>query len=231
MIKANTQREMKKIRELAREYKNKGFTVSVEPTGDAIPDFIKQFDYTPDLIAISQEESHVVEVSSRDTAERLREISKIVDTIEKERGWRFILVMTNPRVSSVESIQPTIPELSDLQSAFKKLSKLVELSHNYKNEFDHAILLSAWSIVEGTLRMYNYTGKSKKPVRSSRSVVRDAVMIGFITQKEGEFLDYIADIRNSVAHGAVNSKIRTASLNKLVNLCKSLVSEVNTKNT
>ena len=139
--------------------------------------------------------------------------------------------MTNPRVSSVETIQPTIPELSDLQSAFEKLLKLVELSHSYEHEFDHAILLSAWSIVEGALRMYNYSGKSKRPVRSSRSVVRDAVMLGFITQEEGEFLDNIAEIRNSVAHGAVDSKIRTASLTKLVKLCKSLVTEVNEKNT
>lgn len=231
MIKTNTQREIKKIRELAREYKKKGFIVSVEPTGNAIPDFIRKFNYTPDLIAISQEESHVIEVSSRDTVERLRKISKLVDAIEKERGWRFILVMTNPRVSSVETTQPTIPELSDLQLAYKKLSKLVELSHTYKHEFNHAILLLAWSIVEGALRMYNYTGKSKKPVRAPRSVIRDAVMFGFITQKEGEFLDYIAEIRNSVAHGAFDRKIRTASLNKLVKFCRTLVTEVNPEKT
>lgn len=230
MTKTNTQRELKKIQELARDYKKKGFIVSIEPKGNAIPAFIKKLNYTPDLIAISQEESHVVEVSSRDTAERLREISELVDAIEKKRGWRFILVMTNPRASSVVSIQPPIPELSELQSAFKKLSKLVELSINFGNEFDHAILLLAWSIVEGALRMYNYTGKSKTPVRAPQSVVRDAVMIGFITQKEGEFLDYIAKIRNSVAHGAVDRKIRTASLNKLIKLCETLVSEVNKKN-
>lgn len=226
MIKTNTKREIKKIQELAREYKKKGFTVYIEPTGNEVPDFIKNFNYTPDLIAISQEESHIVEVSSRDTAERLREISKLVDTIEKERGWRFILVMTNPRVSSVESIQPAIPELSDLQSAFKKLSELVELSDNNKHKFDHAILLSAWSIVEGALRMYNYTGKSSMPVRSPRSVVRDAVMMGFITKEEGKFLDNIAEIRNSIAHGAVDNKISTASLTKLVKICKSLVTEI-----
>jgi len=226
MIKTNTKREIKKIQELAREYKKKGFTVYIEPTGNEVPSFIKNFNYTPDLIAISQEESHIVEVSSRDTAERLREISKLVDTIEKERGWRFILVMTNPRVSSVESIQPTIPKLSDLQSALKKLSELVELSYSNELKFDQAILLSAWSIVEGTLRMYNYSGKSRMPVRSSRSVVRDAVMLGFITKEEGEFLDNIAEIRNSVTHGAVDKKISTASLTKLIKLCKSLVTEI-----
>jgi len=230
MTKNNTEREFKKIRELALDYKKKGFKVTIAPKGNDIPAFIKKLNYMPDLIAISQEESHVVEVSSRDTAERLREISKIVDGIEKKRGWRFVLVMTNPRASSAVSTEPPIPESSELQSAFKKLSKLVEISNGYGNEFDHAILLLAWSIVEGALRMYNYTGKSKTPVRAPQSIVRDAVMIGFITQEEGEFLDYIAKIRNSVAHGAVDRKIRAASLKKLIKLCETLVSEVNTKN-
>lgn len=230
MTDTNTQRELKKIRELARDYKKKGFSVSIEPQGNSIPSFIRELNFTPDLIAKSQEESHVIEVSSRDTAERLRELSKIVDAIEKKRGWRFILVMTNPRTSSVASAQPPIPELPELQSSYKNLSKLMSLSSNYGNEFDHAILLLAWSIIEGALRMYNYTGKSTMPVRTPQSVVRDAVMIGFITQKEGEFLDSIAKIRNSVAHGAADTKIREASLKKLVKLCESLVSEVSTKN-
>lgn len=230
MTETNTQRELKKIRDLARDYEKKGFTVSIAPQGSAIPAFIRELNFTPDLIAKSQEESHVIEVSSRDTAERLRELSDIVDAIEKKRGWRFILVMTNPRTSSVASIQPLIPELPELQSSFKKLSKLVSLSSNYGNEFDHAILLLAWSIIEGALRMYNYTGKAKIPVRTPQSVVRDAVMIGFITQKEGEFLDYMAKIRNSVAHGAVDIKIRDASLKRLIKLCEGLVSEVGQTN-
>ena len=42
MIKTNTKREIKKIRELAREYKKKGFTVFIEPTGNDIPRFYKK---------------------------------------------------------------------------------------------------------------------------------------------------------------------------------------------
>ncbi len=226
MTKTNTQREIKKTRELAREYEKKGFTVSIEPKGKAIPAFIRDLNFTPDLIAKSQEESYVIEVSSRDSLESLRKLSSIVDAIEKKRGWHFILVMTNPRDSSAASAQLPIPELEELRLSYKKLSNLIALSSRYGNDFDQAILLLAWSIIEGTLRMYNYSGRTKTPVRSPRSVVRDAVMYGFITQKEGEFLDFIADIRNRVAHGAVETKIRDASLQKLVKLCKSLVSEV-----
>lgn len=231
MTKTNTQREIKKIKELAREYENKGFIVSIEPKGTAIPSFIRELNFTPDLIAKSQEESHVIEVSSRDSAVRLRELSSIADAIEKKRGWRFVLVMTNPRISSVASTQTPIPELDELQSSYKKLFKLKALSSDNDNDFDQAILLLAWSIVEGALRMYNYSGNTKTPVRSPQSVVRDAVMIGFITQKEGEFLDYIVDIRNRIAHGAVETKIRGASLQKLVKLCELLVSEVENENT
>lgn len=230
MTETNTQREIKRIKDLAREYKKKGFDVTVSPQGNAIPAFIRELNFQPDLIAKSQEETYVIEVSSRDSVERLRELSSIADAIEKKRGWRFVLVMTNPRVSSVASIGPPIPELNDLQTSYNKLSKLMMISSNYGNDFDQAILLLAWSIVEGALRMYNYSGKSKSPIRSPKSVVRDAVMIGFITQSEGEFLDYIADIRNRVAHGALDTKIRCASLKKLVKLSESLVSEVGSSN-
>ncbi len=230
MTETNTQREIKKIKDLARDYEKKGFEVSITPKGNAIPRFIKELNFMPDLIAKSQEETYVIEVSSRDSVERLRELSSIADAIERKRGWRFVLVMTNPRASSAASIQPPLPELQDLQASYKKLSKLMNLSSNYGKDFDQAILLLAWSIVEGALRMYNYIGKSKTPIRTPKSVVRDAVMIGFITQTEGEFLYNIVEIRNRVAHGAVETKIRDASLKKLVKLCESLVSEVESKN-
>lgn len=230
MTEKNTQREIKKIKDLSREYEKKGFEVSITPKGSALPHFIKKLNYMPDLIAKSQEETHVIEVSSRDSVERLRELSSIADAIERKRGWRFILVMTNPRVSSLASIQPPLPELRDLQASYVKLLKLENISRNYGNDFNQAILLLVWSIIEGALRMYNYTDKNRAPIRSPQSVVRDAVMIGFITQEEGEFLDHIAEIRNQIAHGAVETNIRDASLKKLVKLCESLVSNIESKN-
>ena len=67
MTETNTQREIRKIKDLARDYEKKGFEVSISPKGDAIPRFIKELNFMPDLIAKSQEETYVIEVSSRDS--------------------------------------------------------------------------------------------------------------------------------------------------------------------
>ena len=224
MTKTNTQRELRKIRELARDYESKGFHVSVEPRGSAVPAFLRKLEFSPDLVAESDEESHVIEVSSRDTAERLRELSPIVDAIEKKRGWNFILVMTNPRTPSGAPSATEAPSLDELQASLENVKELSVLSTKSENRFTHAVLLSAWAVVEGALRMYLYTGKPEKQPRSPRSIVRDAVMYGFITATEGNFLDSIAQIRNSVAHGAVNTKVPAKTLSRLLSLCDSLVS-------
>lgn len=226
MIETNTKREIKKIKELAREYESKGFDVSILPKENAVPKFMRELNFSPDLIAKSNEESYVIEVSSRDSANRLKRLSSIVSAIEKKEGWKFVLVMTNPRLSSIESVKTPMPDIYELRSSYKKLSKLMSVSKKHKNDFDQAIVLLAWSIIEGALRMYNYSGNKKDLSRSQKSVVRDAVMYGFITREEGEFLDYIADIRNRISHGAVETKIRDVSLKKLVNFCDRLVSEV-----
>jgi uncharacterized protein YutE (UPF0331/DUF86 family) len=225
MTAKNTKREQRKIQELARYYASQGFRVSVEPRGQAVPSFLRKLDFAPDLIAESDDESNVIEVSSRDTAERLRELSKVVETIEKRRGWKFILVMTNPRTPTPALATPGIPRLNDLQDSFDRVSTLAELSRESNNDFAHAVLLSAWAIVEGALRMYLYTGRTEMRARSPRSIVRDAVMFGFITPNEGHFLDSVAQLRNAVAHGAVDTKIPASTVNRLMSLCKSLVSE------
>lgn len=223
MTEKNTQRETKKIQELARDYMSKGFRVLVEPRGQKIPTFLRQLAFSPDLIAESETESHVIEVTSRETAERLRELTVVVEAIEKKRGWSFVLVMTNPRTPVPAPRSVVTPKIEELQSSFEKVSTLAELSAEAGNDFSHAVLLSAWAIVEGALRMYLDSGRSKKTVRSPRSVVRDAVMFGYITRSEGEFLESVAKMRNVIAHGAVNIGIPKSRIDRLLKVCRSLV--------
>ena len=104
MSEANTNRERAKIRELARDYRSKGYRVMVSPRGTALPQFLRPLGYLPDLIATSKRGSHVVEVSSRDTAQRLRELSPIVEAIEQRQGWEFVLVMTETNMTTAQAI-------------------------------------------------------------------------------------------------------------------------------
>jgi uncharacterized protein YutE (UPF0331/DUF86 family) len=230
MNKSNTQREARKIRELARVYEKKGFSVSISPKDTAIPAFLRQMNYVPDLVVKSEKESFVIEVSSSDTAERLREISKIVSTIEKKRGWDFILVMTNPRSLSDDRKVIEPPSVEELHESFMKVKALSNISSESRDDFSHAILLSAWAVVEGALRMYLNSNTPEKLGRSPRSIVRDAVMYGYITANEGSFLDSVAELRNVIAHGTSTRHISSSMIKKLLTLCESLVTIIEPKN-
>ena len=219
-----TDREYRKTRQLGRHFERKGYTVCIEPRGSQLPEFLRETGYMPDLIAEGPDESIVIEVTSTDSVERLRELSRVSETIERERGWQFVLVMTNAR----EPIGPDFPvplaEVDDLQTALGELLDLYELCKNEGGRHSQAVLLSAWAIIEGVLRMYLYTGKDgRQQVRSPHSLVRDGVMLGFLEMEDGEFLDRMASARNRVAHGALGERVSVDDLERLVQRCRSML--------
>ena len=219
-----TEREYRKTRQLGRHFEKKGYTVRIEPRGTQLPKFLRETGYMPDLIAENPDESIVVEVTSKDSAARLREISDVSELIERQQGWQFVLVMTNAR----ESIGPDFPvplaDFDELKNALNSLLDLYELSNVSDGQYSHAVLLSAWAIVEGVLRKYLYTGAHvAQQVRSPQSLVRDSVMVGLLQMEDGEFLDKMASARNRVAHGAVNERVTVQDLERLVQWCKSML--------
>ena len=113
----------------------------------------------PDLIAEGPDESIVIEVTSKDSVERLRELSRVSETIERQRGWQFVLVMTNAREPMGPDFPVPLADVDELRNALSDLLDLHALCKKEKGRYTHAVLLSAWAIVEGVLRMYLYAGK------------------------------------------------------------------------
>lgn len=226
MSDANTKREHAKILELARDYRSRGYQVVVTPHDTAIPSFLRSLGYLPDLIVTSKRESYVIEVSSHDTAQRLRDISSVVEAIEKQEGWEFVLVMTNPREPVPPPARATPLTLDDLQIPLADVKSLAEISANSGHKYAHAVLLAAWAVIEAALRMYLYSNQPDKEGRSPNSIVRDAVMYGFITAQEGQFLDSVVRVRNVVAHGALTTKIPDSTLIRLLALCDALARDL-----
>jgi uncharacterized protein YutE (UPF0331/DUF86 family) len=70
------------------------------------------------------------------------------------------------------------------------------------------------------------SNKPEKEGRSPGSIVRDAVMYGFITAQEGQFLDSVVRLRNGVAHGALKVRVSEATMSRVLALCDSLVRDL-----
>lgn len=218
-------RERRKTQRLARHYEKQGFRVWVEPRGEQLPKFLRESWYRPDLIVEGPEESIVIEVTSRSSVERLRKLSDVSRTIERQHGWEFMLVMTNARLPREPDFPVHLAEIDDLRDAFRQVEELHEQCKEDGGKYSHAVLLSVWAIVEGVLRMHLYTGKSNRhQVRSTHSLVRDAVMLGLLELDDGEFFDRMASTRNNVAHGVVTERVSAADLDRLVRQCRLLLS-------
>ena len=60
--------EERRVQEIAREYRDKGYEVVIRPGRSQLPDFLA--DYSPDVLACGENENLIVEVGSRTSLPR-----------------------------------------------------------------------------------------------------------------------------------------------------------------
>src|SRR4051812_50140633 len=84
--------ENTKLQQVAAEYQQKGYDVSMRPDSSDVPEFLAPFQ--ADLIATSATDNVVVEVKpSRDLTEG--SLAPLAARIESALGWRLELVLVN----------------------------------------------------------------------------------------------------------------------------------------
>lgn len=93
MREISRNREARRLRQVAAEYRRKGYRVKVQPASAELPAELKNV--RPDLIATRGKERVIVEVKTRKTLARSRQLSALAEAAER-LGWRFELVLTNP---------------------------------------------------------------------------------------------------------------------------------------
>lgn len=216
-------RELEKLHDLERQYVSDGFNVVVQPAPSKLPSFLRKLDFTPDLIAKSKRENHVVVVSSSASVKKLERYAAVASAVEAQPRWKFLLVMTNPRDGSTQLHEPTVKNTNQLRDALANVRELSGFSKASGNKHDYAALLAAWSVFEASLR-HEYV-RSGEVIRatSSQSIVRDAVMLGLLKRTDGAFLEHIAQKRNAIAHGNITIPIGKHDLERLVKLTSKLV--------
>src|SRR5277367_4553486 len=77
-------------RNVAREYRKRGYEVVDQPRGDSLPPFLRGF--APDLIAMKDDDRAVVEIKTAEGLRGSNEIKELAAVIEAHAGWRFELI-------------------------------------------------------------------------------------------------------------------------------------------
>lgn len=223
-MKNTTQsRESAKAKEIANEYRRKGFIVTLEPKESDLPRELKFLDFQPDIIAISEETKLVIEVK---TFESIKDpaLIELAEKIKSVEGWEFELIFTNPR-SKNNTLKST--ESSTFINVRESLNRAARfLDTDAGKEYSDAALLLIWSAVEGVLRENYKTYRSGDKNINPKALIRDSVMLGIIGKEEQNFLESMVVKRNEFSHGLHYYTVPRRDLEKLINLGRHLADQV-----
>ncbi len=215
---ANVERE--ELLKIAEQYRNQGYEVSIHPSVENLPDFLKN--YRPDLVVRRKNEAAVIEVKSRsslDSSSRqyLRHLAQI---IEENPGWQFKLVMRNPEEFTYLSQAESSLQAPDIQSQLQVVKKLA---------IDHpeSALLYSWSLVEATLRLVaEHEGLTLERV-DPPYLVKHLATEGVISRSQYQLLMNVFSLRNAIAHGFKTTQLKQESLHDLINTTEQLLESLN----
>lgn len=191
--------EAQKLQEVAAEYKAQGYKVVVEPSPAKLPEFLEGF--RPDLIARGPNESVVVEVkmgTQTAASERFREL---VQAVQDQPGWRFSLVIIDPRADEVASATQPLLDLKEIRERLERADTLL------KTGLPEAAFLLTWVSVEALLRQTAIReGLPLERVPSS-ALVKELFSLGILSQVELDIAQDALPIRNALVHGFVTPQL------------------------
>ena len=185
----------RKIKEIARDYKNKGYEVVIEPSSSVLPDFLLNFQ--PDLVALSENDNVVVEVKSSDSRTDFKKLEGLANTVNSKENWRFELVFTNPRNRLKFESELVIIDLGKIRNRINECKSLIN-----SGNLDSAFLLG-WSTFEASIRL-RLSSLNEREVDIKRPplhLIKNLFSYGIINQNLLRKIEVLNQVRNKLIHG------------------------------
>lgn len=195
----------RRVQELAQEYQDRGYQVTVEPEAEELPGPLARF--RPNLVARKPDDLVVIEVKPRESLPD-NELQELAEVVREQQGWRFELVLLKP-----EHGLPGTRPWTDGEIA----TGLGQAKTILKSRFPEAALLLAWSAAEATLRLLAKKERLTLEREDAVYLLRLLVIRGAIARKQYETLWEALELRNAVAHGFKPPRLTGA---KVLGLCR-----------
>ncbi len=237
MASSNASKVEKRLYEIAEMYKQRGYRVTVAPAPNQLPRFLSKF--RPDIVAQKGDESIVIEVikptsksSKQPVAEwpivyepiemevkpsgKLRDIDywkKLSSVVKRHPGWRLELFIDDPS-------KRDIPETINKDLIKERLQEGQRLA---EQGMLAASLLITWSATEAAMRLASKNNEVDLPDLRPATVISRLYTDGILERDDYDFLLECMRIRNAVAHGFYEGRIRRHILKKLQRVTLSLL--------
>jgi hypothetical protein len=208
----STQTEAEVLRQLLPELEAQGYEVYLHPDRRLLPSFSKS--YIPDAVALRSDKNIAIEVTrqSRDASKKLARITKL---FEGQPKWELRIVWLEPASSQRDL------EIQPLAAIAKRITEVQELLDKGSSE---GSLLLAWAIFEALARAI-LPDQFQRPQTPGR-LVEILARQGYITPSEADLLRVLAEKRNKLAHGELQTRASKAELGAFTKTLDSLAREL-----
>jgi hypothetical protein len=207
----------RKLQEIAADYRAQGYDVHIDPGPKDVPAFLVGF--RPDMIARGPNDSVVVEVkvgTSTAASERFRELA---ETIQQQPGWRFSLVVIDPRS---DEVVPSAQPLLNRQAIADRLEKAHEL---LRVGITDAAFLLLWVSIEALLRqLATREGLPLERIPSS-TLLKELFSLGILSRDGLEIAQRALTVRNALVHG-FEARELDQTTEELAQLAQQLLAEL-----
>jgi hypothetical protein len=194
MTLQTTEREHQRLLEVAREYRQRGYEVLVEPQSEQLPEFLAPFQI--DLWARNAQENVIVEVRTQTSLTAAPELDAIAQALHDRPSWRFELVVTNPRDRLSLQFKDAISlNQSDINDRLQEARAISDQEHG------EAALLLAWSATEALLRHIAGAEGVSVEQHNPSQVTKSLFIYGVLDKEQYQTLQDALQARTIVAHG------------------------------
>ncbi len=219
-MEATISLERQRAREIAEEYRRRGYKVIEEPSQEQLPDFLSG--YHPDLLIRKGDEAIVVEVKSRASLAKETQVRELARLLRTQPAWNFELVVVGEedQLRTPEGARPFDRE--DILQGLEAAEKLLEA------RFSDAALLLAWSAAEATVRLLAAEEDIVLERLTPLYILKQAAMHGVISREEYHSLTKAMEYRNALVHGFKPIDFEPALVKDLISTAKRLLQSATT---
>jgi hypothetical protein len=186
-----SQREERRLKEVAAQYRKKGYKVLLRPSDTRLPSFLKG--HRPDLVVTKGARHVVIEVKSKDSLADADALPAMAAAVEGQKGWSFEMVLTNPRASSkAPAVEPVT-----LTRASTWITEAKEL---YSTHSEAGFVL-AWMAFEAIAQRLIHAQTTEKRWPTPRNLPKSLFSLGFVNRRQLKTLEEAQDVRNHLVHG------------------------------
>ena len=192
-----------RLYDIAEEYKQRGYRVTVSPPPNRLPKFLSEF--RPDIVAESPDESVVIEVKSSGKIRGSNYWKKLSSAVQQHPGWRLELVVSDTSTRRT-------PETINKELIEERLREGQQLA---EQGMLAASLLITWSAAEAAMRLASKNHEIELPDLRPATVISRLYSDGLLERDEYDFLLDCMRIRNGFAHGFYEGRIKPGFLKRL----------------